>query len=224
MIDQKILNEFSSKINHAHQQFCIWWYANNEFAKHQGEWNKIAKPGLFTTEEFSRDKGCEYKNFWDVVIPSLQHSWILSLARLFDPPYFLGKKEKPRLSIDYILGLLDDAPLVQIIRDRIKKYNATVQSLKVHRDNFLAHNSIDSKSTKIEAGVEGLFEELDNVISDIKGYKPYLQSCNNINLEYTEILSRCGVEEIFEALTHMPQIDRVYPTHMPQIDRPLKKL
>lgn len=200
MTDQKTLNEFTSKINHAHQQFCVWRYANNEFAKHQGEWNQA-------TEEFLQGRGCKYKNFWDVVIPSLQHSWILSLARLFDPAYHSRDKEKgrPRLSLGYIIELLDDASLAKLIHSKIKKYDTTIQSLKTHRDNFLAHNDVNFKGTKIEAGVENLFEELDNAISDIKRCKSHLQNCKNTNLKYTEALSRCGVEEVFKALTHVPR-------------------
>lgn len=203
MLDEKTLNEFMRKANHAHQQFCVWMYANNEFSKHQEKWNQMAEPRkFFKIEEFSRDKGCKYKIFWNVVIPSLQHSWILSLTRLFDPAYHSRdkKKDKPRLSLDYILELLDDTPLEQSIRDRIKKCNITIQSFKKQRDNFLAHNDVKFKSTKIEAGVENLFEELDNAIFDIKRYNPHLKDCNNINLKYTEVLSRCGVDEIFEAL------------------------
>ena len=203
MLEAKTLDEFTRKANHAHQQFCVWMYANNEFAKHQEEWNQIAAPRqLFKTEEFSRDKGCKYKNFWSVVIPSLQHNWILSMARLFDPAYHSRdkKKDKPRLSVEYVLELLDDVSLAQSIRDKIKKCETTIQSLKTQRDNFLAHNDVNFKSTKIEAGIENLFEELDNAISDMKRSKPHLQNCNNINLKYTEVLSRCGVDEVFEAL------------------------
>src|SRR3989338_2436009 len=203
MLDVKTLDDFTKKVNKAHQQFCVWMYTNNEFAKHQEKWNQIARARkLFRTEEFSRDKGCKYKNFWDVVISSLQHSWILSLARLFDPAYHPSdkKKNKPRLSLDYILELLDDVSLAKIIRNKIKKYQSTIQSLKIQRDNFLAHNDVNFKSTKIKAGIENLFEELDNAIGEIKKNKKHLANCNNINLKYTEVLSRCGVDEIFEAL------------------------
>lgn len=203
MLDERTLNNFAGKANHAHQQFCVWMYANNEFAKHQEKWNQIAEPRkLFGIEGFSRDKGCKYKNFWSVVVPSLQHSWVLSLARLFDPAYHSRdkKKEKPRLSLDYILDSLDDVSLAKTIRDKIQKHHQTIQSLKTQRDNFLAHNDVNFKSTKIEAGIENLFEELDNIISKIKQNKNHLANCNNINLKYTEVLSRCGVDEIFEAL------------------------
>jgi len=203
MLDQETLNHFIHNANIAYQQFCVWMYTNNEFAKHQDDWNKIVESReLFTIEEFSRDKRCRYKNFWGVVIFSLQSGWILSLARLFDPSYHSRdkKKEKPRLSLDYILELLDDTPLAQSIRDKFKKHQQTIQSLKTQRDNFLAHSDVNFKGTKIKAGVENLFKELDGAISDIKQSKKHLASCNDINLKYTEILSRCGVDEIFEAL------------------------
>lgn len=200
MLDIKTFDDFIRKANRAYQQFCVWVYTNNEFAKHQTGWNKILTP--FKTEEFSQDIGCKYKNFWSVVIPSLQHGWIMSVARLFDLAYHSRdkKKEKPRLSLEYILELLDDASFAQTIRNKVQKHHLTIQSLKTQRNNFIAHNSVNFESTKIEAGIENLFEELDNIISDIKYYKPHIGNCNNINLKYTEVLSHCGVDEIFEAL------------------------
>lgn len=200
MLDAKTLDDFTGKANRAHQQFCVWVYTNNEFAKHQTEWNKLLIP--LKTEGFSQGRGCKYQNFWSVVIPSLQHGWIMSMARLFDPAYHSRdkKKEKPRLSLEYILELLDDTSLAQTIRNKVQKHNLTIQSIKKQRDNFIAHNNVNFKSTKIEMGIENLFEELDNAISDIKCCKPHIQNCNNINLKYTEVLSHCGVDEIFEAL------------------------
>lgn len=104
MLDEKTLDDFTNKANHAHQQFCVWMYANNEFAKHQDDWNKIAEPRkLFTIEEFSRDKGCKYKNFWGVVNFSLQCGWILSLARLLDPSYNSHDKKKRETAIIFRL-------------------------------------------------------------------------------------------------------------------------
>lgn len=203
MLDDKTLNNFIAKANRAHQQFCVWIYTNNEFAKHQEKWNKIARPRrLFNIDEFSRDTGCTYKNFWDVVIPSLQHSWILSTERLFDPAYHSRdkKKERPRLSIHYILELLDDVILAQSIRERFEKHAPIIKSLKKQRDNFLAHNDVNFKNTKIEPGIENLFKELDDAISKIKQSGKNLTNCNSLNLKYTEVLSRCGVDEVFEAL------------------------
>lgn len=205
MLSKKTLNDFVSRVNHAHQQFCVWVYANNEFAKYQKEWNEANGPRkvLILPNEFSRDKGCKYKNFWSVTIPSLQHGWILSLSRLFDPAYNFNdkKKQKPRLSFYYILDLLiNDNIFTNSLLDKIKEHEKTIKSLKVQRNNFLAHNDVYFTDRKIEAGIENLFEELDNIISEIKQKKKELANCNNINLEYTEALSRCGVEEIFESL------------------------
>ena len=73
MLDRKILDNFTEKANHSYQQFCVWMYTNNEFVKYQKIWNEILEPRkLFKTEEFSREKGCKYKNFWDnSLIPTL---------------------------------------------------------------------------------------------------------------------------------------------------------
>ncbi len=201
-LNEKTFNDFTRKVNHAHQIFCVWVHTNNKFLEHQDDWNKMAGTDLYVGE-FSRDKGCRYKNFFSVVIPSLQHSWILSLARLFDPAYNPRHKKRnsPRLSLHYILELLDGDEIRRLIRARIGKYEPTIKSIKGLRDNFLAHNDVNFKATIIEAGVEDLFKELEEIISEIKQHKAELQNCNNIDIKYTEDLSFCGVDEIFEAVS-----------------------
>ena len=93
--------------------------------------------------------------------------------------------------------LLDDASLAQSIDNRIKGYKSTTDAIKKHRDNFLVHNTVNFKITKINAGIEKLFEELDNAISEIKQSKTHFANCRSINLKDTEVLSRCSVDEIF---------------------------
>ena len=39
MLDVKTLDDFTKKVNKAHQQFCVWMYTNNEFVKYQKIWN-----------------------------------------------------------------------------------------------------------------------------------------------------------------------------------------
>jgi len=63
MLDKETFEEFIHKINRVHQQFCIWMYTNNEFVKYQEDWDDIASPKIFLTEEFSKEKGHKYKNF-----------------------------------------------------------------------------------------------------------------------------------------------------------------
>ncbi|MBU3895924.1 hypothetical protein KKG36_01220, partial [Patescibacteria group bacterium] len=122
MLDAKTFKEFISKANVAHQQLCVWFATNNEFAKHQTRWNEIdpeIKP--FGLEEFTRKHGCKYKNFFSLIIPTLQHGWMLSTARLFDPAYHSRdkNKEKPRISLDYILIKLVDQKLSDLIRKQM---------------------------------------------------------------------------------------------------------
>ena len=199
----EIINKFIKEIDKSCQQFYVWVYANNEFVKHQTEWNEIVDSGkLFTTKEFSRVNGCKYKNFWGVTIPTLQHGWILSIARLFDPPYFMGDRTKPRLSVDYISEILADNGLTQLIT-KIKNSNQkTISSIKKQRNNYLAHNNVGVYDKKIKAGIENLFDGLNSIIKYIKENIPSCSSCNNmIDFEYIEKLSKCGVEEVFEALS-----------------------
>ncbi len=203
MLDEKIFSKFVSKVDTAHQQFCVWLYLNNEFAKHQDNWNQSFSVLISSdVEKTSRGTGSKYKNFFDVVIPSLQHSWILALSRLFDPAYNKHdkKKEKPRLSLEYIFKLLDDVRLVQTLDNKIKKHQLIIQSLKTQRNNFIAHNDISHETKRIEAGVEDLLKELDNVIESIKQNKKHLANAQSINLKYIEVLSRSGVREVFDAL------------------------
>lgn len=204
MLDEAIFNNFIRKANQSYNQFCIWMFSNNEFAKYQKGWNEIPYDGdkLFNIKDFSQERGCKYKNFWDVIIPTLQHSWILSLSRLFDPPYFFRdkNKDKPRLSIYYIIEQLENDNLEKSIIRQLNKYKDFIDSIKKQRDNFLAHNDIKFTDRKIEAGVENIFETLDNIVAEIKKAKIHLRNCDTINREYTEKLCKCGVEEVFEAL------------------------
>lgn len=195
MLDKKVLDDFILKADNTYQQFCVWMYVNNELVKHQDDLDKIDES---ITKEFS---GCKYKNFWEVVIFTLQQAWILGVIRLFDPPYFLmnKKKKNPRLSLYYILELLEDSNLKYLIEEEINKHKDFIESIRKQRPN-LAHNEIEPTDKIIEAGIENLFGGLHNIIKQIKNKNPHLKDCNNINQEYTEKLSKCGVDEIFEAL------------------------
>lgn len=205
MLDEKTLNKFTGEINRAYQQFRVWvdTCKNDKFAKLQTEWNKVIPSHLFRFEEHLQDKR-QCKNFFcGVVVPSLQHSWILALARLFDPAYHSRdiEKKNPRLSLDYILELLEDEGLKQSIEGVIDKHRPCIDSIQKQRNNFLAHNDVNFNNTKIEAGVDDLFEVLDGVIVMIKNGKSHLKNCNNIGREYTAKMSKCGVDEIFKLLS-----------------------
>ncbi len=205
MLDKKVFESFILKVNQSCQQFYVWMYANNEFAKHQEKWNKT-----FTKlERFLEDKGCKYKNFWDVVILTLQQAWKLGIIRLFDPSYFSKdvKKENPRLSLCYISELLEDDSLKQFITEEINKHSNFIESIKKQRPS-LAHNDTKAINNKIEAGVENLFEGLDKIITEIKNRNPHLKDCNDINRELTEKLSKSGVDEIFEALLEIDNLEK----------------
>ena len=202
MLEKEIFNKFISEINKMSNQFFVWMYANNNFVKHQSKFNQgVSRDWCFSTDEYV-DKSCQYKNFWNVIIPSLQHSWLLSTSRLIDPAYFVGdkNKEKPRLSIYYILELLEDDELEQEIKKGLLQYNDFFKSIKGQRNNFLAHNDLKFDNIKIKAGIEKFLESLDKIIAMIKDKKPHLRDCNCICIERTDKLSNSGVKEIFEKL------------------------
>lgn len=203
MLDTNTFNKFIRKANPAHQQLCVWFAANNEFAKHQARWNQLDPDiGPFGIENFTRRHGCKYKNFWAIVIPTLQHGWVLSTARLFDCAYHPRdtKKERPRISLDYILLELNDEKLSFEIHEQLKTHQPVIDSLREHRHNFHAHNDANFNNQIIQAGVEDLFLWLEATIANIKKAYPHLNGCGIINIKFNEKLSQCGVDEIFEAL------------------------
>ena len=203
MLDARTFNRFIGKANQSYQQLCLWLPANNEFVKHQERWNDFPlKNKMFPLEEFTRENGCRYKNFWSVVIASLQHGWILGTTRLFDPAYHSRdhKKQNPRLSLEYILEQLEDDEFKDLVKNEQVLHEEVIKSLKSHRDNSHAHNDLNYSNSRIEAGVERLYEWLESVILRIKEQKPHLKNCNAINLSYNEKLAMFAVQEIFEDL------------------------
>ena len=189
MLDIKIFDKFIKEANVAHMLFCVWLATNNRFAEHQVRWTEGKRFG-------------KYKNFWTTVVPALRHEWVLSTARFFDPAYPLWdkKKKKPRICLDYILINLDDKILSDDIRKQLKSHSPIIDCLKEHRDNIHAHNAANFNITRIEAGVDKLFQWLEDAIARIKKEKPHLNKCGNINIEYTWTLSQDGVNKIFKTL------------------------
>ena len=202
MLDTTTFRKFIGQANLTHQQFCVWYAFNNQFAKHWDRWNKFYSPTYFAPEDFDKTKGAKYKNFWNVTLASTQHGWILGTARLFDPAFHPRDKSKdnPRISFDYILDRLSDQNLALELRSELSKHDAVIQSIKNQRDNVLAHNDAKSDDKKIEAGVESLFEWLEATIAKIKSAEPHLSSCGIINIDYNVKLSDCGAEEVFSTI------------------------
>ena len=199
MLDKATLKKFISKANQWREQFCVRKYANNCFHDHQTTWNEQAKDGLYKTDDEAIKNSCKYTNFWSIVLPSLQHGWILSVARLLDHASF-GKNKK-NLSIDYIIEWLKDENLKQDMKDMLCRQEEFITSVKTLRNTFLAHNDIWVNDNKmISGGVEFFFEDLDTMIKKIKAQDQALQDCNNLNLEFTEKLSETWLKEIFEKI------------------------
>jgi hypothetical protein len=197
MLDKLIFEKFIQKIDHTSQLFYVWIFTNNEFANYQRTWAEKA-----VTNERFKITGRKYKNFFDVTIPALQHAWFLALARLLDPAYYNKDKNKPRLSFYYILELLEDQNFRESLQKRMQqpKYELIHDSLKEHRNNFLAHNDLKFLPTEVSGGVNDLFKEFYLIIEEIKLRNQDLGSCRNINLDYIETLSQAGVDEIFSKL------------------------
>ena len=181
-----MFNKFIGKANKAHQQFCLWFSTNNEFAKYQAQ---------FTSRELN--------SFFSVVVPTLQHSWVLATARLFDKAYYNNKdKNKPRTCLDYILIQLENDNLANEILEQLKSHQVVINSVKNFRDNFITHNDVNFilRGTRIEPGIENLFQWLEDTIAKIKKAYPHLNECGTINIEHNEKLLQCDTEAVFETL------------------------
>lgn len=199
MLTKEILNKFSNNANKWRTQFCVRMYTNNYFSKYQKQFNSEVKDWLYTDDD-AIGNSCKYKNFWDTVIPSLQHWWILSIARLVDPPFFRQDINKKNLSIYYIIDLIENEELKLDIKNKLSLHKDFVKSIKELRNTFLAHNNIGEINNIIPAGIEDFFEELNSIILNIIEEYPYLKDCNDLNLIYTNKLSEAWVKELFEKI------------------------
>lgn len=200
MLNKETLDQFTKEANKGRNQFCVWMYAYNNFIKHQKEFNAIVIDWFYAKDK-AIENSCKYKNFWTTVIPSLQYWRVLSVAKLIDPPYFRWNKNKARLSMYYILEQIDDTKFKSQLGNWLNEENNFIESIKKIRDNFLAHNNIWETTKKINKWVESFFTKINNIIIKIKEEYPHLKDCNDINLEYTEELSKAGVKELFEKIT-----------------------
>jgi len=197
MISKELLNAFIKEVDKAWQQFCVWMYSYNKFVEYQKKFNKDPNCIRYKGNIIP---GCRYKNFWDICLLSLQHSFILSVERLIQPPYFQGDKKKKRLSVYYILELLEEGELKAGIKKRLGEQEDFLKSIKRVRNNRLAHNGLDERVKTVKKGIETFFKNMESSIKEIKQEKDLLKSCDNFNCEYVEGLSKTGVDEIFEDL------------------------
>lgn len=204
MFNPQNLDQFIKKANIAHQQLCVWFSANNELARYQKDWDQLESFGnLIKRNDF------KYENFWNVVLPTLQHSWVLSTARLLDPAYHYSnkkKKNKPRICLDYILSLLSNKNLEKDIRNELTNHQIFTESIRQLRRNVYAHNDAQFKAVKIEAGVEKFFDWLEKKIEQIK----QAENCSklgNINTLANEELSRRGVDNVFKDILAGRRVD-----------------
>jgi hypothetical protein len=143
----------------------------------------------------------KYKNFFNIILPTLQHWWIMSIWRLIDPPFFKNDISKKNLSIYYILEEIEDESLKLKIKSYLTQEKKFIKSIKKIRNTILAHNNIGENNTIINAWIESFFENINETILDIKKIYPHLKDCNNLNLEYTEKLCESWVKDIFEVIT-----------------------
>lgn len=204
MFDSQNLDQFIKKANVAHQQLCVWFSTNNKLAIYQKDWDQLKSFGNFIERNDFR-----YENFWNIILPTLQHSWVLSTARLLDPAYHFRdkkRKNKPRICLDYILSLLSDKKLENNIRNELANHQTFTESIRQLRLNVYAHNDAQFKADKIEAGAEIFFEWLEKKIEQIKEAENCLK-LGNINTLANEEFSQRGVDNIFKDILAGRSVD-----------------
>jgi hypothetical protein len=162
--------------------------------------NSRVKDWLYKDDE-AIENSVKYKNFFDVVIPTLQHWWIMSIWRLIDAPFFKNDISKKNLSIYYILEEIQDESLKLKIKNYLTQEKEFIKSIKKIRNTILAHNNIGENSSIINAWVESFFENINQTILDIKKLYPHLKDCEDLNLKHIEKLCESWVKDIFEVIT-----------------------
>lgn len=141
--------KFFGKVHTAHTLFSLWLHLTNE----------IAKPDRYAATKDNL--------FWKPILPVFQHSWILALARIFDPPYYDMKcKLEPRLSLDYISQSIGDQTLSESIKSIKRNHECAIKSIKHHR-RFIAHNPLGEIHNLDVNPVEYLFKDLEKIILEI---------------------------------------------------------
>lgn len=200
MLKKADFEEFISKVGGAYSVFCVWMYTNNQYATNKKILSTPIKDNLCISIEEYVNNSPIYKNFFSTVIPSLQHTWILSTARLIDSPYFRNNESKPRLSIHYIKNQLEDKELATWLDNKLSEQRIFLKKIKELRDNFLAHNDLRYTERGVKAGIEFFFNTISDYIKLIKNKKPHLNSCNDLLLKEIEALSQGGVKEIFDKI------------------------
>ncbi len=193
MLNEKTFNNFIVEINRVYETFSVWVHVNNQCVKYQKEFNNVPK-----------DEDSKYANFFNVVLTSLINSWVLGISRLLDTPYHKEdiKKEKPRLSIYYILEQLNDKGIKQEVRDKLSALKQFIYSNRDLRNERFAHRSLITKAIKQKAGIEDFFELLDNFVNEVKKKYQHLSVCNDIGMKRAEELSNKGVLELFNKIVN----------------------
>jgi hypothetical protein len=190
MLDEKTFNDFIDEVDKAYQLFNYWKYTNNKIYVPSEKW-------LVPAEIWQNKKVPKFGKFWRFVGVSLQDMWILAVARLFDPSSFRDQK---RLSIYYLLNLLNDDIFKNEVELRLQKHKSYMDSVKNYRNNFLAHKSVDALIEDIAAGIEAFFEEVNKIVSEIKNKETHLKNCRDIYFQDIEKSCEDDVEKVLRIL------------------------
>lgn len=113
------------------------------------------------------------KYFWGIVISSLQSSWLLGIAMLFEEP----KKGKEVISIPFLLEFINEEKDKEEIKEEVKKKKLVLDNLWEWRCKILAHQDVEvaenikdfyKKYPVKGEDVENLLASLQNILGMIK--------------------------------------------------------
>ncbi len=201
MLDVKTLEEFVKEVGDVWGQFCVWKHTNNKLAVHPPQFEKdIDRSWSLTADDFIA-KNRKFQNFWTVTLPSLQHGWMISVARLMDEAFFDPKKKtKPNLSLKYVVELLQDLVINEVVTQQEAQHQPFVTSILEWRHKYLAHNDLNFSADRISKGFEDYIEFLVTLVEKIKASHPELRSCSKLDLTHIDRVTEAGVNEIFDKI------------------------
>lgn len=188
MIKKQEFEEFVDEISKLSRIFFTWLHTYNSFI-----------PQLENYNHKNPEKPAEIK-YWETTCHSLQAAWMLGAARLLDDAYAKGdkRKEKPRLSIAYVLEQLNDQNLSDNYQKFKDEHLQFIESNRIIRNNSQGHRSPGFGIGVQNGGIEKFIKFLEDLVNEIKANYPDIS--NEISYSNIKIEEYCkrGAENIWK--------------------------
>jgi hypothetical protein len=164
MLEHKYLQKFIDEVYLGYTSFCIWKQMNIQYAS--------TKPNYTFLNKISDNlELAEYTRHHIIhqIIGSLKNTFLLTAARLCDPPRHVTKKEiAENISTKLILEKIDDPTLTKWMNSRLNEQKNYIDNLIEWRRKFLAHNDSKFKQKYVKAGTELFYATMHEFIVKIK--------------------------------------------------------